>query len=92
LGGSCRGCCRTLSAGTTCWNTTSGAREYFDTGRITFFLPHNVFASFPQQVELLYLLLMHLAAGCSPPPFRRSCCMCWGWLCRAAAWTPDGRG
>jgi len=37
-------------------------REYFDAGRITF-LPHNVYASFPQQVEMLYLLLMHLAGG-----------------------------
>ncbi|MDX2198538.1 MAG: hypothetical protein SF069_06145 [Phycisphaerae bacterium] len=34
-------------------------REYFDAGRIQF-LPHNVYAQFPQQVELLYLLLMHL--------------------------------
>lgn len=37
-----------------------GPREYFDSGRIHF-LPHNVYASFPQQVEMLYLLLMHLA-------------------------------
>ena len=34
-------------------------REYFEAGRISF-LPHNVYASFPQQVEVLYLLLMHL--------------------------------
>lgn len=34
-------------------------REYFDAGLIHF-LPHNVYASFPQQVEILYLLLMHL--------------------------------
>ncbi len=34
-------------------------REYFAAGRIIF-LPHNVYASFPQQVEMLYLLLMHL--------------------------------
>ncbi|MBN2448203.1 MAG: hypothetical protein JXO22_15855, partial [Phycisphaerae bacterium] len=34
-------------------------REYFDAGRITF-LSHNVYASFPQQVEIHYLLLMHL--------------------------------
>lgn len=34
-------------------------REYLDAGRIRF-LPHNVYASFPQQVEILYLLLMHL--------------------------------
>jgi len=37
-------------------------REYFDAGRIHF-LPHNVYASFPQQVEILYLLLMHLKGG-----------------------------
>jgi hypothetical protein len=37
-------------------------REYFDAGRIQF-LPHSVFASFPQQVEMLYLLLMHMAGG-----------------------------
>lgn len=35
-------------------------REYFESGRIRF-LPHNVYASFPQQMEMLYLLLMHLA-------------------------------
>ena len=34
-------------------------REYFEAGYIHF-LPHNVYASFPQQVETLYLLLMHL--------------------------------
>jgi 4-amino-4-deoxy-L-arabinose transferase-like glycosyltransferase len=37
-------------------------REYFDAGRITF-LPHNVYASFPQQMEMLYLLLMYFAGG-----------------------------
>ncbi len=36
-----------------------GPQEYFDAGRISF-LPHNVYTSFPQQVESLYLLLMHL--------------------------------
>jgi hypothetical protein len=36
-----------------------GPREYFDAGRIHF-LPHNVYASFPQQMEMLYLLQMHL--------------------------------
>ena len=35
-------------------------REYFDAGQIMF-LPHNVYASFPQQMEMLYLLLMHMA-------------------------------
>ena len=39
-----------------------GPREYFDAGCITF-LPHNVYTSFPQQMEMLYLLLMHLAGG-----------------------------
>lgn len=34
-------------------------REHFETCRIQF-LPHNVYASFPQQVETLYLLLMYL--------------------------------
>lgn len=34
-------------------------REWFENGRITF-LPHNVYASFPQQMEMQYLLLMHL--------------------------------
>ncbi|MBK8914794.1 MAG: hypothetical protein IPM64_09400 [Phycisphaerales bacterium] len=37
-------------------------REYFDAGRIHF-LPHNVYAQFPQQVELLYLMLMYLCGG-----------------------------
>ncbi len=37
-------------------------REYFESGRVQF-LPHNVYASFPQQMEMLYLLLMHLAGG-----------------------------
>ncbi len=32
-------------------------REWFELGRITF-LPHNVYASFPQQMEMLYLFLM----------------------------------
>ena len=34
-------------------------REYYEAGRIHF-LTHNVYASFPQQMEMLYLLLMHL--------------------------------
>lgn len=37
-------------------------REYYDAGRIAF-LPHNVYASFPQQIEMLYLLQMHLAGS-----------------------------
>lgn len=36
-----------------------GPREWFEHGRIEF-LPHNVYTSFPQQTEILYLLLMHL--------------------------------
>ncbi len=39
-----------------------GPREYYDAGRITF-LSHNVYTSFPQQMEMLYLLLMHLAGN-----------------------------
>lgn len=35
-------------------------REYFDAGRITP-LTHNVYASFPQQVEMLYYILMHVS-------------------------------
>lgn len=35
-------------------------REYLEAGRITL-LEHNVYASFPQQMEMLYYLLMHLA-------------------------------
>ena len=37
-------------------------REYYQAGYIHF-LPHNVYASFPQQIETLYLLLMHLCEG-----------------------------
>ncbi|MFN0137591.1 MAG: hypothetical protein ACKVS9_15920 [Phycisphaerae bacterium] len=37
-------------------------REYFEAGHIHF-LRHNVYAQFPQQVETLYLLLMHLRGG-----------------------------
>ena len=37
-------------------------REYFDAG-VIHFLPHNVYASFPQVMEMLYLLLMHLKAS-----------------------------
>ncbi len=37
-------------------------REYYDAGRIRF-LPHNVYASFPEQMEMLYLLLMYLDGG-----------------------------
>jgi hypothetical protein len=37
-------------------------REYYDAGRIEF-LPHNVYASFPQNVEILYLWMMHGRGG-----------------------------
>lgn len=37
-------------------------REYYEAGRIEF-LPHNVYASFPQQMEMSYLLLMNLMGG-----------------------------
>lgn len=37
-------------------------REYFEAGRVHF-LPHNVYASFPQVAEMQYLLLMHLCGG-----------------------------
>lgn len=37
-------------------------REYYEAGRIHL-LPHNVYASFPQQMEILYLLLMWLMGG-----------------------------
>ncbi len=64
--------CATLPPGLL-WNEEAGGydvleyhlqvpREWFDAGRIEF-LPHNVYASFPQQIEMLYLLLMHLAGS-----------------------------
>ncbi len=37
-------------------------REYYEAGRVHV-LPHNVYAQFPQQMEMLYLLLMHLRGG-----------------------------
>ncbi|MGD8450632.1 MAG: hypothetical protein PVJ57_02340 [Phycisphaerae bacterium] len=37
-------------------------REYYEDGHFTF-LPYNVYASFPQQVEILYLLLMYMMGG-----------------------------
>ncbi len=39
-----------------------GPREYYEAGHIHF-LPHNVYTSFPQQMEMLYLLLMYMADG-----------------------------
>jgi hypothetical protein len=67
-------------------------REYYDAGRIKF-LPHNVFASFPQQVELLYLLLMHLAGGPLPGAIPAQLLhVALGLLAvlALAAWTPAG--
>lgn len=69
-----------------------GPREYYDAGRISF-LPHNVYTSFPQQVEMLSLLLMNLAGGVLPGALAAQ------WLHAAfgglavaalAAWSPSG--
>ena len=75
------------------WNTTCRRpREYFDAGRITF-LPHNVYAAFPQQIEMLYLLLMHLAGGtlaaAIPAQLLHAACGLLAVL-TLAAWTPPG--
>ncbi len=67
-------------------------REYFDAGRIHF-LPHNVYASFPQQMEMLYLLLMHLAGGpyvaAMATQFLHGLCGVLA-VMALAAWTPAG--
>ncbi len=69
-------------------------REYYDAGRIHF-LPHNVYASFPQQMEMLYLLLMHLAGGsltgAIPAQLLHALCGVMAVLA-LAAWTPRGPG
>lgn len=69
-------------------------REYYDAGRIHF-LPHNVYASFPQQVEVLYLWLMHLRGG----PYEAAiaaqtlhAAMAVLTLMVLAAWSPPGWG
>lgn len=71
-----------------------GPREWFDVGRIQF-LPHNVYTSFPQQMEILYLLLMHLAggplAGAVPAQLLHAATGILAVL-SVAAWTPGGRG
>lgn len=68
-------------------------REYFEAGRIHF-LPHNVYAQFPQQVELLYLLLMHLVGGPyydAAIPAQLLHVAFGGWAAAAlAAWSPRG--
>jgi 4-amino-4-deoxy-L-arabinose transferase-like glycosyltransferase len=68
-------------------------REYFDAGRVHF-LSHNVYASFPQQMEMLYLLLMHLAgnphaAGIPAQMLHVICALLT--VLALAAWTPLGR-
>jgi len=67
-------------------------REYYDAGRIQF-LPHNVYASFPQQMELLYLLLMHLLGGphaaAIAAQFLHALCGILA-VMAIAAWTPAG--
>lgn len=69
-----------------------GPREYYEAGRIEF-LPHNVYTSFPQQMETLYLLLMHLAggalAGAIPAQFLHALCTLLA-VVALAAWAPAG--
>lgn len=71
-----------------------GPREWFDVGRIHF-LPHNVYTSFPQQMEMLYLLLMHLAggplAGAVPAQLLHAATGILA-VVSIAAWTPAGWG
>lgn len=67
-------------------------REWYDAGRVQF-LPHNVYASFPQQVEILYLLLMHLAGGPLPaavPAQLLHAGLGVLFVLALAAWTPAG--
>lgn len=67
-------------------------REYFDAGRIHF-LPHNVYASFPQQMEMLYLLQMHLLgdahAAAIPAQLLHLACGALAVLA-VGCWVPDG--
>ncbi|MEW6249296.1 MAG: hypothetical protein AB1716_01515 [Planctomycetota bacterium] len=67
-------------------------REYYDAGRIHF-LPHNVYAAFPQQMEMLYLLLMYLRggplAGAIPAQFLHAACGVLAALA-IAAWSRPG--
>ncbi len=71
-----------------------GPREYYDAGRITF-LPHNVYTSFPQQMEMLYLLLMYstgdVYAAAIPAQLLHMAC---GLLAVVAlgCWAPPGWG
>ena len=69
-----------------------GPREYFLAGCIKF-LPHNVYTSFPQQMEMLYLLQMHLMGdpyyGAVPSQLLHAAC---GILAVLAVffWSPRG--
>lgn len=67
-------------------------REYFVDGRIHF-LAHNVYAQFPQQVEMLYLLLMHLLgdpyAAAIPAQILHALCGV-ATVAALAAWSPAG--
>ncbi len=72
-----------------------GPREYFDAGRIHF-LPHNVYTSFPQQVEMLYLLLMYLSgdpwSAAIPAQYTHLFCGVLSVLALAAFATPPAAG
>jgi len=69
-----------------------GPREWFDAGGIRF-LPHNVYTSFPQQMEMLYLLLMHLVgdthAAAIPAQLLHAACGVLA-VVALACWTPPG--
>ncbi len=67
-------------------------REYFEAGHITF-LAHNVYASFPQQVEMQYLLLMHTVSDpydAAIPAQLLHALMGVLTVVALAAWTPAG--
>lgn len=69
-----------------------GPREWFDRGRIEF-LPHNPYTSFPQQMETLYLLQMHLVgsplAGAIPAQLLHLAMGVLG-VVALVAWSPHG--
>lgn len=69
-------------------------REFFLAGHIHF-LPHNVYGNFPQQVELHYLLLMHLFndpyAAAIPSQYLHGLLTIAG-VIAVAAWTPGRWG
>jgi hypothetical protein len=69
-----------------------GPREYYEAGRITF-LAHNVYMSFPQQMEMLYLLLMHVlgnAYAAAVPAQLLSAALAIFAVVAIAAWAPAG--